>query len=209
MKLPSWIMTRWRGGFGTPRGRLVSRMPISRPDPLRADMMLLDVNEAAPDEEDVAAVAAPTAQGAGTSISPVVRVQIERPQRPSTVSSSLTLTVRDLSRLDGLNAALERVGAQRNGTPQYAVSDTSAGRRTARTKALAQARADGEAYAAALNMRIVRIARISERGGMDMMGLMFSEMAGAGGLGRGPIQASAGEVPSYVFLGIDYVLAPR
>ncbi|HEY0114094.1 MAG TPA: SIMPL domain-containing protein [Allosphingosinicella sp.] len=126
------------------------------------------------------------------------------------MSSSVEIRLRDMARLDELTRALEAAGAQAIGRPSFTVRDDSAARRAARTSALARARADAEAYAASLNMRVARIVRVTERGGMDFMGLVMGAMSGGSQLQIFERMERPGpEVPSLVMIGVDFALAPR
>jgi uncharacterized protein YggE len=124
-------------------------------------------------------------------------------------SSSVKLSIRAVERAEEISEALEKAGATVAGSPQYSAEDTSAARQGARRKAIAQAQADADTYAAALNMRVARIARVTERTGTDIMTMMFSEMSGGEGRMMQMFEPEDGRVPSVVFVGIDFILAPR
>jgi hypothetical protein len=131
-------------------------------------------------------------------------------EEPFAASSVVKLRVRNVDRLEALEEAVEKAGAETVGSPQYSAENTGAARQAARRKAMAQARTDAETYAAALNMRVVRILRVTERTGTDMMSMMLSEMAGGeNAMSRMFEGGSDGRVPSVVFVGVDFVLAPR
>jgi uncharacterized protein YggE len=92
----------------------------------------------------------------------------------------------------------------------YEIDDDSAVRRQARDLALRNARADAESYAAAANLRIVRVLRVTERMGLDALSMTITEsntafntMRDWTGTGGRP------EVHTFAILGVDYVLAPR
>lgn len=133
----------------------------------------------------------------------------EMPVPQSFVASMTTIVVRDVSKVEAVLAALRQIGAPVN-SPRYSLNDDAAPRRAARANALAAARSDAEAYASSLSMRVVRLVRVTERGGFDLMSGMFGEMFGQG---RGPSeifgQPENGQVPTVVLLGVDFVLAPR
>lgn len=105
-----------------------------------------------------------------------------------------------------LNPAME-------GLPQaifYEVEDDSAPRRQARDLALRNARTDAESYAAAANMRIVRVLRVTERLGLDTLGMAITESNTAlRTMMDWSRTTSRPEVQTYSILGVDYVLAPR
>jgi uncharacterized protein YggE len=78
--------------------------------------------------------------------------------------------------------------------------------------AIRRARADADAYAATMNMRVARVLRVTERGGFDMMSAMVGidsvltrQMeARMGGRGR-----SSGQIETVALVGVDFALAPR
>ena len=92
--------------------------------------------------------------------------------------------------------------------PVYALSDAGPARREARARALATLRADAEAYATAVNMRVVRIVRITERTGMDLMGLALGDSDLMRRAVGGRITSDP-NVETLVILGADFALAPR
>jgi uncharacterized protein YggE len=126
-------------------------------------------------------------------------------------SGSIEIRVRNIARLDALVTALSSVERVTVSSPAYALSDPAPARREARVRALATLRADAEAYAVAANMRVVRIVRVTERTGMDFMGLALgnSELmrrtlgGGSGGDNNDP------DVGTFVIVGADFALAPR
>lgn len=97
--------------------------------------------------------------------------------------------------------------------PLYTLDDDSGPRGEARRRALAAARADAEALAAALGMRIVRTLRVTERSGIDSIGLIISERWAAERLWPrfDPATALRTEavVDTVAIVGVDYALAPR
>ncbi len=134
----------------------------------------------------------------------------EATEEPFSATSVVKLTLRKLENLETLSDAVEKAGAETIGTPDYSAENTNAARQGARRKAIAQARADADTYASALNMRVARILRVTERTGTDMMSMMMAEMAGGEARMSEMFQgAEDGRVPSVVFVGVDFVLAPR
>lgn len=89
------------------------------------------------------------------------------PAPQASVSASVRVTLRNPANFESFSAAVTAAGATTSGRPDMVAGDDSAARRTARTRALASARADAEAYAAALNMRVGRMVRVTERTGPD------------------------------------------
>lgn len=134
----------------------------------------------------------------------------EATEEPFAATSTMKLRIRNVRRLQGLTEAIEKAGGEMIGSPQFSAEDTAAARRGARRKAIAQARVDAETYAAALSMKVVRILRVTERTGTDMMTMMLSEMAGGvSGMSEMFEGDRDGRVPALVFVGVDFVLAPR
>jgi uncharacterized protein YggE len=124
--------------------------------------------------------------------------------------SRVEIRLSDATRAQGLQRNLESIGAATVAAPVYDLENDSAARRAARAAAIANARADAESYALALNMRIGRILRVTERTGLDFMGMALSEsntamrtirrMEGAG---------RSAQVDTYVVVGVDFAMAPR
>jgi uncharacterized protein len=144
----------------------------------------------------------------------IVRPGGEAPQPDESLVATATVkvTVRGAANIRRFQDSVPATGAEITGNPQLELDDDTALRRAARSKALATARADAEAYAASLNMRVARIVRITERSGGDFMSLMFGMLGGGrqsqiermfGGGDR------SGEVPVLVFIGVDFALVPR
>ena len=99
--------------------------------------------------------------------------------------------------------------------PVYEIADPAAARRQARNAALGQARADADAYAEALGMRVVRILRATERAGFDYLGTLLTDPEAidyVSNLGPGYLyygRTPRAEVATAAVVGVDYVLAPR
>jgi hypothetical protein len=109
-----------------------------------------------------------------------------------------------------LHRALDAIENVSSGMPEYVLDDDSAARRTARAEAVRRARADAEAYAAALNMRIARVLRVTERTGLDFIGMALSESNTAMRTFRDYERSMAdGQVMTFVVVGVDYALAPQ
>jgi uncharacterized protein YggE len=118
------------------------------------------------------------------------------------------IKVRGLDRVAQVRHALEAAGAESVPDPTYTLANDGASRADARARAIAQARANADAYASALGMRVLRIVRVTERVGVDLIGAMVSEgprmrqmMSGMDG--RNP------DIVTTVALGMDFALAPR
>jgi hypothetical protein len=95
--------------------------------------------------------------------------------RPAYVfRSTIVIRLREASRALELNGA---IGGDMAGlsAPVYEIADHAGPRREARRQAIAVARADAEALAEAVGMRIVRTLRVTERAGLDFAGMMLTE----------------------------------
>ena len=122
-------------------------------------------------------------------------------------SSAAVIRLRDLSRIEALMRTLggiEGVYADVN----YRASDMTPVRRQARDNAIAAARTEAESYASSMGLRVARIARVTERIELDYMAMMMGDpalmnIATAAGPGSDP------NVPAYVRVGVDFILAPR
>lgn len=122
-------------------------------------------------------------------------------------SSFISIRLRNLARSDDLIRAVEQAGAGVTPMPEYALLDTAGPRREARGRALAAARAEAEAYAASLGMRVVRIIRVTERLGMDFFSMMMNEQEMRRQMGNDG--SSGPDIVTSVIVGVDFALAPR
>jgi uncharacterized protein len=125
-------------------------------------------------------------------------------------SRMVTITVEDLTKLDGVRA----LG---NGDDYYPLSqlqlftrDPAAAKAKAVQQAIAQARAEAETYAAAMGYRVVRITRVSNAKPSlnlpDIMGLIGG-MAMRGRSDREEMRAMVGATMAGA--AIDFVIAPK
>jgi uncharacterized protein YggE len=127
-------------------------------------------------------------------------------------SAAVTIRLRSVAGVEPLRDRLGLIDGVSVGEAQYALDDDSAARRQARADAIRRARADADAYAATMNMRIVRVLRVTERGGFDLMSAMFGneslfarQMEGRmSGRGR-----SSSRIETVALVGVDFALAPR
>lgn len=130
----------------------------------------------------------------------------------ASANAAVEITIRNIDRAEDVRAvAIAQFGVGQLSTPAYVLTDDSAPRRQARLQALQRARADAESYAAALNMRVVRVVRVSERLGFDMFGMMMSEPRALANLyASGALRNNRGpDVQTMVAVGVDFVLAPQ
>lgn len=119
----------------------------------------------------------------------------------------LEIRVRDRAQVEPLRAALEAAGEGDVADPVYSLADDAAARQAARDQGLAHARAEADAYARSLNMRVGRIVRLSDRptaetASIDMMQSMFQRMTGRMG-GPDPM------VETNVRVSVDFALVPQ
>jgi uncharacterized protein YggE len=173
------------------------------------ELDVFDVEEPPPPEVEPPATGATSAPSSTTPSPPVVQVQFEPPPQQPRAGTTMNITLRNVNRLGSLTAAVTAAGGEMIGQPDLRLGDDAAARRAARAKAYARGRADADALAAAMNMRVVRVARVTERAGLDFMSLMMGDIAGGPARIRAMQETRGGMVPTIVFLGMDFVLAPR
>jgi uncharacterized protein YggE len=187
------------------------------------DMRTFDVSdepppppEEPPPPPEGEAAAASVAAAAAASSPPRVTQPIAAPISrmsggASSVSGSLIIRARDMNRVQELRNEVGRVEgsyALYTTSPVFSLADPGTARSEARVRALASARADAESYAAALNMRVARLVRVTDRVGVDLLGLMMGE-PGRRSIISGPETTRDGDVVVTVPIGVDFVLAPR
>lgn len=120
-----------------------------------------------------------------------------------------SVRITDMARVESIRAALAAVENEYgNAAPTYSLTDSRAARQTARTQALAAVRADAEAYAGALGMRVARIVRVSERTGVGMLPYLLGDPTIPRRL-FGPAENQNPNVTVLVVVGVDFALAPR
>jgi len=153
-------------------------------------------------------VIVPSVPEGGSSRRPPLITPSDRYRGQVGASSQIEIRLRDISRFEQLRSAIKAAGAAYVPEPVYALTDDRGARAEARARALAQARANADGYASALGMRVVRVVRVTERVGVDLIGAMISEgprmrrmMSGVEG--RNP------EISTTIALGMDFALAPR
>jgi uncharacterized protein YggE len=130
------------------------------------------------------------------------------PPRTATGNSALTIVIRNVDRVEAVRDALSANEVESYQPPEYRLVDNTAQRREARAQAMRKARADAESYAAALNMRVVRVVRVTERLGLGGIGLIASEADTVGSLFTRSWRRTP-EVDTIVTVGVDFALAPR
>ena len=130
---------------------------------------------------------------------------------PSVSANAQTeIVVRNIDRVPAIQSALMERGIFSASAVNYALNDDSGPRRQARMQALQKARADAESYAAALNMRVVRVVRVTERLGLELLGMAATENQIVSLMfGPNAARAYGSQVPTVAVVGVDYALAPR
>jgi uncharacterized protein YggE len=115
----------------------------------------------------------------------------------------LEVQVADMAKLGPVRALLEQQEGTTTGAPVLSLRDESAARRAAIASGVAKAREDADAYAAALGMRFVRIARVYDQTAPAGQTQDFAQMISLMNSGRDD------QVVTEVRVGMDVVLAPR
>ena len=121
-------------------------------------------------------------------------------------TNKLELRLRDLSKAPDIIDGLFAAGANSVQGPKFSLADPAPAQRLARRAAVAAAREEADTYAEALNMRVSRVLRISERGGFDMEGGEYIVVTGSR-IRRTPIEP--GELTTRITVMIDYAMVPR
>jgi uncharacterized protein YggE len=147
-----------------------------------------------------------TADMAMTSVATRAATDPE-PTRTATGNATLTITIRNVERVEPVRDVLAANEVESYQPPDYRLVENSAQRREARLQAMRKARADAESYAAGMNMRIVRVVRVTERLGLGGLGLIASEADTVGNLFSRSWRRSP-EVDTIVTVGVDFALAP-
>jgi uncharacterized protein YggE len=121
-------------------------------------------------------------------------------------TNKLELRLRDLTRAADIIDALFAAGANSVQGPKFSLADPVPAQRLARHAAVATAREEADTYAEALNMRVSRVLRVSERGGFEMEGGEYIVVTGSR-IRRTPIEP--GELATRITVMIDYAMVPR
>ena len=94
--------------------------------------------------------------------------------------------------------------------PAYAAGDQNAARRAARAEAIAAAREPmPKPMRPSLGMRVVRVVRVTERMGMDLMSLAMGASSPLLAMMQQHERAQGPDIPTYVAVGVDFALAPQ
>jgi uncharacterized protein YggE len=121
-------------------------------------------------------------------------------------TNKLELRLRDLAKAPDIIDALFAAGANSVEGPKFSHADPAPAERLARRAAVAAAREEADTYAEALNMRVSRVLRISERDGFEMDGREYIVVTGSR-IRATPVEP--GELTTRIKVMIDYALVPR
>lgn len=127
-----------------------------------------------------------------------------KPKRSS--SLAVTVTFSDLSLLRRVQEFLDQKDAVTLESPLFELSDTGAARRAAISDALQRARADADAYAASLGMRVARLTHVRDQSAQASPFGDYSEL-----FQKFVQQKSVptGKVETDVRISVEFALAPR
>lgn len=121
-------------------------------------------------------------------------------------TNKLSVRLRDLQRAPEIVSALFEAGANSVSGPHFGVSDPTPALREARRAGVIAARQEADDYAAALNMRVSRVLRVSERGAFEFDSREGIIVTGSR-IPRTPLVPA--EIPAKITLWVDYALVPR
>lgn len=116
------------------------------------------------------------------------------------------IQLKDLARAPEIIDAMTGAGANDVRGPSFSLSNPAPAIREARRAAVAQALLEANTYAEAMNMRITRVLRVSERGDPDAEEGGDIIVTGSR-IPRTPIEP--GEIATTVTVWIDYAMVPR
>ncbi|MBX7481045.1 SIMPL domain-containing protein [Qipengyuania qiaonensis] len=132
--------------------------------------------------------------------------------------NSVTVRVRDVEKASDLLTVLFESGANNVSGPYFSLEDDTDAVAEARNDAVVEAKAEAEAYAAAFDMRVVRVLRVSERqrsANYEPIIVTGSRIGGAGAPPPPPPPPMAvtavevGEMQQQVTIWVDFALEPR
>lgn len=170
-----------------------------------------------PDEQAIAnavaaldAAAAEAQRAAGGSAPAPGAQRLELAEQPRFSAAAATeVVIRNVGSVPAVMSGLNQQHISLIQGATYVLNDDSGPRRQARLQAIEKARANADAYAFALNMRVVRVLRVTERLGMDVMALAASERSLGGALGFTAMRNNGADIATVAVIGVDFVLAPR
>ena len=134
---------------------------------------------------------------------------VEPPQ--VAMSSIMLITLDDLAKLAGLQAAARANDIETyrlNYGGRFYSSDPAAARKRAREQAIAKARAEADAYAAAMGYHVVRLTRVSNTSPPLNMHDLHTAIAYADGA-KETLQPGYFASAAYATVSLDFVIAPN
>lgn len=132
---------------------------------------------------------------------------LEPPAANAEAHAGVTIVLRDARRFERLSQAITTANDSGSYIHEFALSNPAALRDDALRQALALARSDADSQAAARGLRVVRVRRVSERTGAELVNYMFDRAAR-----RRESQSRDYRDPTIAMrlpLSVDFVLAPR
>jgi uncharacterized protein len=178
---------------------------------MEADIDAADAAEAAMDDGEAAANAASEAVAnavaeAGAAVE-AAAAESDEPRRVPFwhASSTLTVTVDDLTKLEGLTQRLRIGDSYPRQRPRFRFRDEAGAERAAVAAAIAEARADAEIHADALGYRLVRIVAVSNDGAR----LSLPNILQAMGTIDNPSRDMTFVAQKIATVSIDFAIAPR
>jgi len=123
-----------------------------------------------------------------------------------TARNEVELRLRDLATAPRIIESLFENGANEVRGPSFSLSNPKPAEALARRDAVAVATEEAATYADALNMRIVRVLRVTERGNPDREEGRYITVTGSR-IRTAPVEP--GELTTSVTLWIDYAMAPK
>ena len=136
-----------------------------------------------------------------------------RAKRPRVVavSGAMTIIIDDLKKLDKLQEVARANGLevyQFSSSGRFYSSDPAAAIKSAREQAIAKARGEADAYAAAMGYHVVRVTHVSNASPpFNMRDLQ--KIASYADMGRNTLQPSFFASAAYATVSIDFVIAPN
>ena len=123
------------------------------------------------------------------------------------VTNGLSVRLRDLGNAETLIARLFEAGANSVRGPVFTLADDREARRSAERRAIEQARAEAENYAAAVGLRVGRLLRVSDRRAWS--GTQSEQAIVVTGSSIRPTPIEPGEIETRAVVYVDFALVPR
>ena len=122
------------------------------------------------------------------------------------VRNTVEVRLRDLGNAQALISRLFEAGANSVAGPRFSLADDREARRAAERRAIEEARAEADNYAAALGRRLGRVIRVGDRRSWtepDMEGIIVT------GSRIPPTPIEPGEIETRAIVFVDFALAPQ